>query len=66
MKTVKGGFYPVIRVCFPSLPSPRSAPCILAFLLTVIAVRFLNIGHVGQLPAVYGICSEIPLAGGLS
>ena len=33
--------------------------------MTVVAVRFLNTGHVGQLPADYGICSEIPLAGGL-
>ena len=54
-KTVKGGFFPVIRVCFRSL-------CCIWLLLIRRRCRFHHTGHVGQLSAVSFICSEVPLA----
>ena len=54
-KTVKGGFFPVIRVC------SRSLRCI-RYLLIGRRSRSNRTGHVGQLPAVSFVCSEVPLA----
>ena len=51
-KTVKGGFTPVIRVLLS----------VLSLLLSCVIDRSITAGHVGQLPTVPRICSEIPLA----
>jgi hypothetical protein len=53
-KTVRGGFFPVIRVCF--------RPFHVYWLLICRDCRFFHAGHVDQLPTVSFICSEVPLA----
>jgi hypothetical protein len=61
-KTVKGGFFPVIRVCFRSLSFVPCA-CFTDILSSLSFSFFLpHAGHVGQLPAGYCVCAEFPLA----